>query len=145
MRDFRTLQVWQKAHACTLAVYDATRDFPSSERFNLTDQLRRSAVSVPSNIAEGCGRHSDADQARFVQIAVGSATEMDYQLLLARDLGYLSPERYQALSSQAEEVRRMLIGFLKRLRHGENLYASPLKARRSRLTARAPNPRRRRE
>ena len=116
MRDFRTLQVWQKAHACTLAVYTATRSFPAAERFNLTDQLRRAAVSVPSNLAEACGRQSDADQARFVQIAIGSATEMDYQLLLARDLGYLTADAHADLSAQAGEVRRMLIGFVRYLR-----------------------------
>lgn len=116
MRDFRTLRVWQKAHRCTLAVYAATREFPGSERFNLTDQLRRAAVSVPSNIAEGCGRRSDADRARFFQIALGSTTEMDYQVLLARDLGYLSPEQHDALAAQITEVLKMLIAFLKRLR-----------------------------
>ena len=116
MRDFRTLQVWQKAHACTLAVYTATRSFPAAERSNLTDQLRRAAVSVPSNLAEACGRQSDADQARFVQIAIGSATEMDYQLLLARDLGYLTSDAHADLSAKADEVRRMLIGFARYLR-----------------------------
>ena len=89
MRDFRDLQVWQKAHRLVLEVYAATRSFPTDERYGLTAQVRRSAASVPTNIAEGCGRDGERDLARFISIAAGSASETEYHLLLARDLEYL--------------------------------------------------------
>ena len=88
MQDFRDLKVWQKAHNVVLAVYRASAEFPAAERFGLTSQLRRAAVSIPANIAEGCVRSSDADFARFLHISLGSASEVDYYLLLARDLKF---------------------------------------------------------
>ena len=115
MRDFRGLKVWEKAHQLTLAVYQATRVFPSEERYGLTRQLRRSAASVPTNIAEGCGRDSERELRRFMRIAAGSASEAEYQLLLARDLGYLAPDAYQGLHSRVTEAKRMLSGFMQRL------------------------------
>ena len=87
MQDFRNLSVWRLAHELTLAAYRETSRFPSSEQFGLTSQMRRSAASIATNIAEGCGRGSDADFGRFLQIALGSASELEYQLLLAADLG----------------------------------------------------------
>ena len=116
MKDFRSLLVWQKAHACVLEVYRVTAVFPPRERYNLTSQLRRAATSVPSNLAEGCGRRTDADVARFVQIALGSASEVEYQLLLSADLGYLDRAVYRTLSGQVVEVKKMLSGYLRRLR-----------------------------
>ena len=116
MQDFRNLKVWQKAHALTLEVYRTTRDFPADERFGLTTQLRRSCASVAANLAEGCARGGDIDFARFVTVAAGSASETDYHLLLARDLEYLSENRYQRLSEQIAEVRRMLNSFERTLR-----------------------------
>ena len=116
MQDYRRLRVWQDAHRLTLDVYAAARTFPKTERFGLTSQLQRAAASVPANLAEGCGRGSDADFARFVQIAVGSATETDYHLLLARDLGHLSSDSHGTLEAQMTTVRRQLIALLKRLR-----------------------------
>jgi four helix bundle protein len=116
MKDFRALNVWEKAHVVVLAAYRATRSFPGEERFGLTSQIRRSAVSIPSNIAEGCGRGSDADFARFIQYAVGSSSELEYQILLARDLGYMNDVACEALSDRLVEVRRMLIALLKTLR-----------------------------
>ncbi len=116
MRDFRSLKVWEKAHQLTLAVYKATRTFPSEERYGMTRQLRRSAASVPTNIAEGCGRDSERELHRFMSIAAGSASEAEYQLLLARDLGYLAPDAYQGLHSRVTEVKRMLSGFMQRLK-----------------------------
>ena len=83
MKDYRSLQVWQKSHELTLSVYEVTQSFPNDEKYGLTSQLRRSASSIPSNIAEGCGRGSDADFARCCQIAMGSACEVNYQLLLS--------------------------------------------------------------
>ena len=108
MQDFRNLKVWQKAHALTLDVYRGTNGFPSDERFGLTSQLRRSCASVPANLAEGCARGGDIDFARFVKIAAGSASETDYHLLLARDLGYLDDSAYQSLFAQVSEIKRML-------------------------------------
>jgi len=115
VKDFRSLQVWENAHELALGVYRASSSFPSHELYGLTAQLRRSAASVPTNIAEGCGRGSDADLARFLQIAMGSACEMEYQLLLAHDLGYLTQERYSELTSMTLTVKRMLTRFLQRL------------------------------
>ena len=92
MRDFRELKVWEKAHRLTLQVYRITKNFPSDEQFGLTVQLRRAAASVPTNIAEGCGRDSERELARFMSIAGGSASEVEYQLLLACDLNYIQDE-----------------------------------------------------
>ncbi len=115
MRDFRKLTVWQKAHDLALEVYRDTKGFPADERFGLTVQLRRAAVSIASNIAEGCGRGSDKDFARFLGIAAGSASEVDYQILLARDLGYLTKENYNRLNSHVNEVKRILNSFIQSL------------------------------
>lgn len=108
MRDFRRLAVWQKAHQLTLDVYAATAVFPRDERFGLIAQLRRSAASVPTNIAEGCGRSGERELARFVSIASGSASEAEYQLLLAHDLGYLPTEQYRVADARVNEVKKML-------------------------------------
>jgi four helix bundle protein len=110
MRDFRRLDVWNRAHQLTLSIFNATGSFPSSERFGLVAQMRRSAVSIPSNIAEGAGRSSRRDYARFLDIAVGSAHELDYQLQLSRDLGYTDPDRYDELADELIEVRSMAAG-----------------------------------
>lgn len=115
MQDFRKLQVWEKAHLLVLAVYPATARFPASERFGLQNQLRRAAVSIPSNLAEGCGRDGDRDFGRFVQMAMGSACELDYQLLLAHELGMLEATAYADLNSKVTEVKRMLSSLLRRL------------------------------
>jgi len=115
MRNFKDLKVWHKAHRFVVSVYEHTRSFPAEERFVLTAQLRKSATSVPSNIAEGCGRESERELARFLSIAAGSASESEYQLLLARDLGYLEPEAHGALDAQVNEVKRMLNSFIKTL------------------------------
>lgn len=115
MRDFRELKVWHKAHQVALEIYRNTRGFPPDERFGLTVQLRRAAVSMVSNIAEGCGRDSERDFARFLSIAAGSASEAEYQLLLAKDLGYLSDDLQRQLDDQVNEVKRMLNAFLRTL------------------------------
>ena len=116
MKDFRDLQVWQKAHALTLDVYRETRGFPSEELYGLTSQLHRACSSIAANLAEGCGRSGDADVARFVQISMGSACEAEYHLLLARDLNLINLDRHGELNSAIVEVKRMLAGFLKKLR-----------------------------
>ena len=91
MKDFRKLKVWEKAHHLTLALYPVTASFPRDEVYGLASQIRRAASSIPSNIAEGCGREGDPELARFCIIARGSATELEYQLLLARDLKLIQP------------------------------------------------------
>jgi len=115
VRDFRSLKVWEKAHQLTLAVYRASRAFPVEERYGLTRDLRRSAASVPTNIAEGCGRETERELGRFMSIAAGLASDAEYQLLLAHDLGYLAPDAYRDLHSRVTEVRRMLSAFMQKL------------------------------
>jgi len=116
MKDFRQVQVWEKSHQLALAVYKATKDFPKEELYGLTSQIRRASMSIPTNIAEGCGKYTDADFARFLQIAMGSASETEYQLLLAHDLGFLPTTKYEQLNTDVVEVKRMLASLLKTLR-----------------------------
>ena len=121
MRDFRELKVWEKAHSMTLDVYKVTQGFPKEELYGLTSQMRRSAASVGANIAEGCGKLSKPDFARFLQTATGSASELEYHLLLARDLGYLENESYLKLTDRVAEIKRMLTGLI---RHQNNKAAA---------------------
>ena len=116
MRDFRDLKVWERSHQLTLGVYSATKVFPQDERFGLTSQLRRAAASIASNLAEGCGRDGSREFLQFLRIAAGSASEVEYHLLLARDLGYLETDRYTELQSLACECKRMLASFIDRIR-----------------------------
>ena len=116
MQDFRELKVWQKAHGLTLAVYRLTAAFPRAEMYGLTSQLRRSSSSVPANLAEGRGRGGDGEFARFCSIAMGSAAETEYHLLLAKDLNLIKPEEYKKVAEQATEVKRMLTALLQKLR-----------------------------
>jgi len=116
MQDFRQLKVWEKAHHLALDVYKSTVTFPREEMYGLTSQIRRASVSIPTNIAEGCGRRTDADFARFIQIAMGSASETEYELILARDLEFLAKGRFEELQGKTEEVKRMLASLLKTLR-----------------------------
>ena len=116
MQDFRRLKVWRAAHQLTLEVYKATATFPRDEVHGLTSQLRRAAASVPANIAEGCGRGSDLDLARFLQISMGSASEVQYHLLLAHDLGFLGDEDHCRLDDGVTQVKRMLTTFMQRLK-----------------------------
>jgi four helix bundle protein len=116
MKDFRQLKLWEKAHQLTLAVYKVTKGFPKEGLYGLTSQIRRSSMSIPTNIAEGCGRNTDAEFARFLQISMGSASETEYQLILARDLEFLSKEAHEKLHMDVEEVKRMLASLLKTLR-----------------------------
>ncbi len=115
MKDFRSLKVWEKAHQLTLLIYRASNDFPKEEKYALTSQLRRSAASVPTNLAEGCGRGSDRELSRFVQVAMGSASEVEYLLLLCHELGYLHNEVHQQLAELTTEVKRMLASLLRKL------------------------------
>ena len=115
MKDFRDLQVWHRAHQLTLAVYRLTATFPRDELYGLTTQLRRSSSSIAANLAEGCGRNGDAELARFCAIAMGSASELEYHLLLARDLDLLKGADYTTLADQTTEVKRMLTGLQQKL------------------------------
>lgn len=115
MKDFRELKVWTKGHAFVLDVYRVSQGFPSDERFGLGAHLRKSASSITSNIAEGCGRATDRDFARFLSIAAGSASEAEYQILLARDLGYVSAEDHHHLNDQVNEIKRMLNSLIQTL------------------------------
>ena len=116
MQSFRNLNVWHKAHELTLRIYSLTRGFPQDERFGLTSQLRRACASICANLAEGCCRNSDRDFARFVDIAMGSGSEVEYFLLLARDLNHLIESDYASLDEEILEVKRMLTGLMQRLR-----------------------------
>lgn len=116
MKDFRQLKVWEKSHQLALAIYNATKEFPKEELYGLTSQIRRASMSIPTNIAEGCGRNTDADFARFLQMAMGSASETEYQIILAHDLDFLSNDSYEKLHNEVEEVKRMLASLLKTLR-----------------------------
>lgn len=115
MKDFRSLKVWQKAHEVALSIYKATLSFPRQETYGLVSQLRRAASSVPANIAEGCGCGGNREFARFLEIALRSASETEYHLLLARDLGYLEVKTYETLNDKVTEVKRMLTGFIQKL------------------------------
>jgi four helix bundle protein len=116
VQDYKKLRVWKEAHQVTLAVYRRTRAFPPEEKYELTSPIRRAAVSVPANVAEGSGRESAADCGRFLQIAVGSLNEVEYFLILSRDLGYLGEGDQRDLLTALGEVRKMLWGLLRKLR-----------------------------
>jgi|SRR5947209_6188422 len=112
MRNYRELQVWHKAHKLTLDLYRLSREFPREELYGLSSQMRRAAVSIGANLAEGCGRRTSSELARFVRIAMGSASELDYRLLLARDLGFMNDADNTRMTSDLTEVRKMLTSFL---------------------------------
>ena len=119
MQDYTKLKVWSKAHELTLAVYAATRSFPADERYGLTSQLRRSTSSIGSNIAEGTGRGSNLEFKRFLHYAVGSTNEAKYQLLLARDLGYIEHAAHVQLDGLVVEIKRMLAALVARVRNDD--------------------------
>src|SRR4051794_28931682 len=115
MQSFRELHVWRKGHELTLMLYRLTARFPREELFGLTRQIRRAASSIPANIAEGCGRGSDADFGRFLQMAMGSASELEYHLILAHELGYLEITGYETCTDETIQIKRMLTALLTRL------------------------------
>jgi four helix bundle protein len=116
VKDFRKLEVWAKDHQLTVAVYEVTRTFPRDEIYGLTSQIRRAVGSIPANIAEGCGRNGDAELSRFLQIAMGSASELEYHILLARDLNLLDSAGCDHLSNEVTEIERMLASLIKKLK-----------------------------
>ena len=115
MRDYKKLKVWQKAHAFALNVYKVTSGFPREELYSLVSQLRRAVVSIPSNISEGCGRYGSKELKQFMSIAMGSANEVGYQLLLSKDLGYISEDNYNNLEVEIDEIQKMLASYIRRL------------------------------
>ena len=115
MVDYKKLQIRERSHAIVLEIYKLSKEFPKDELYGLTSQLRRSSVSISSNIAEGCGRNSDAELARFLVIAMGSAAEAEYQLLLAKDLGYMDDVIYKKLDDELNQIRKMLNAFIKKV------------------------------
>ncbi len=117
MKDFHKMKVWEKAHAFTLSIYKITKDFPKDELYGLTNQVRRSAASVPTNIAEGCGRASQVEFLRYLHISMGSSSELEYQLILSHDLHYPNDGQFQELSSALMEIRRMLNVLIQRINH----------------------------
>ena len=115
MQNFRNLKVWQTSHQLVKEVYQCTQIFPKEETYGLSSQIRRSCISIPSNIAEGCGRGTDKDFARFVQIAIGSASELEYQVFLAYELGYLSKTNNSKLTTDIQSIKKMLTSLKKKL------------------------------
>jgi four helix bundle protein len=120
MKDFRRLEVWHLAHELTLAIYTVTDRFPKSEMFGLTSQIRRSSASIAANIAEGRGRTGNAELHRFLQIAAGSASELDYHLLLARDLKYVDSEEYALKEADLNRLRKKLTALLSKVNQDRN-------------------------
>ena len=116
MRDFKRLQVWEKSHNLTLKIYELTSQLPREEIYGLTSQVRRACASIPTNIAEGCGRGSSPEFARFLQIALGSASETEYLILLAHDLKYFNTSQYTELMDTIIRIKKMLITLLKNVR-----------------------------
>jgi four helix bundle protein len=112
VRNYRELEVWEKSHKLTLELYKLSRGFPKEEMYGLTSQMRRAAVSIGANLAEGCGRRTSAELARFVRIAMGSASELDYHLLLCRDFEFIAEEQYDRAMRELVRIRKMLSGLL---------------------------------
>jgi four helix bundle protein len=115
LKDFKDLRVWAKAHSMTIGIYKATRNFSREELFGITSQMRRAASSIGANIAEGSGRRSDGELIRFLHIARGSAAELEYHLLLARDLNLLSIAKFDLLRGQVDEIQRMLTSLIQQV------------------------------
>jgi len=115
MQHFRNLAVWQRSHELVFRIYEISRTFPKEELFGLTSQMRRSAASIPANLAEGCGR-TQPEFAHFVQIVFGSASELEYHVLLARDLRYIGPSDFGLFNNDVQEIKRMLSGLGTKIR-----------------------------
>lgn len=116
MQNYQELKVWQKSHAFVLEIYKMSEPFPKNETFGITSQIRRSAVSIAANLAEGCGKKGTLDVANFFQISLGSLHETEYYLLLSRDLRYISNEIFESRSLEIKEIKAMLISLIKTIR-----------------------------
>ncbi len=119
MQDYKNITAWQKAHSLAISIYQVTAKFPNHELYGLTSQIRNASVSIPANIAEGCGRNGDAEFSRFLHFSLGSANEVEYYLLLAHDLKLLNDSDFERLNKQIDEIRRMLIVLIKKLKSDE--------------------------
>ncbi len=115
MRNFQELTIWQRSHSLTLKIYSITIDFPKDEMFGLISQMRRSSASIPTNIAEGCGRNSNPELNRFFVIAGGSTSELQYQLILSKDLGYIIESVFKELHDEIIQIRKMIYGYCDKL------------------------------
>ncbi|MBG6131947.1 four helix bundle protein [Aquimarina sp. EL_43] len=116
MRDFKELKVWKESHKLCLLIYELTKRFPDDERFGIISQLRRASTSVPTNISEGCGHDSNKEFARFLRIASGSISEVEYLLILSKDLGYLEKEQANDLLNKVVFIRKMLFNLVKAIK-----------------------------
>jgi four helix bundle protein len=116
MKDFKNLNFWHKAHNLVLDVYMMSSKFPKEEVYGLTSQIRRSASSIPTNLAEGCGRNTDGELHRFSCISMGSASELEYQLILCKDLKYINNETYISINDNLMEVKKMLNSFIQKVK-----------------------------
>lgn len=112
MKDFKTQTVWQRSHKLTVEIYRATRNFPKEEMYGLTSQIRRAISSIPTNIAEGCGRRTNAELANFLNIASGSASEVEYEIFLSKEVGYITDEQHEAWTKEIREIRSMLSAYI---------------------------------
>lgn len=115
MRRFQELTVWQKSHSLTLKIYSMSQSLPKDELYGLVSQIRRSSASIPTNIAEGCGRNSNPEMRRFLIISSGSSSELEYQLLLAKDLNYISEIIFKELTDLLIEIKKMIYAFINSL------------------------------
>ncbi len=127
MGDYRKLKVWVKTHDLALTVFKDTARFPAVERYGLVSQLRRAVTSVGSNIVEGATRQSDGDMGRFLQMARASLAELEYQLLLGRDVGYFTVERHAEVAKQVDEISRMLVGLMTHLKKARRARREPVR------------------
>jgi four helix bundle protein len=116
MQDYKELKVWEKAHKFTLSVYEVSKTFPKDELYSLTNQLRRAASSIPANIAEGSGKNTQAEFAHFLTIALGSANESEYFLILSKDLNYLNQNKFSELYNSINEIKAILISLINKVR-----------------------------
>lgn len=116
VQDFKKLKVWEKSHRLTLEIYKVTQNFPPSERYGLVNQMRRASASIPTNIAEGTGRNGKMDLARFLQISMGSASELEYQLILAHHLNFIDQPTFDRLTQNITEIKKMLASFIRKLK-----------------------------
>jgi four helix bundle protein len=116
MQDFKKLSVWEKSYKLSLEIYGITAKFPKEEVYSLTNQMRRAAISIPANIAEGCGRYTGSELARFLDIAMGSGSELECYILLSHDLGYVSDDDYGQAEGHLVEVKRMLNALILKIR-----------------------------
>ena len=117
MKDFKKQVIWQRSHTLTVEIYKATKSFPKEELYGLTSQIRRAIVSVPTNIAEGCGRRTNAELANFLNIASGSASEVEYELLIAKELEYITADQYNSWTQEICEIRSMLAAYMHKLKN----------------------------